>query len=52
MWWVAAAIGPITAAAARQHGFDVVACPAHYTIEALTAAVVEYFSKTSQVLSR
>jgi uroporphyrinogen III methyltransferase / synthase len=41
----AAAIGPITAATAREHGFDVVVAPAEYTVEALTAAIVEYCAK-------
>ena len=40
----AAVIGPITAAAARAQGFDVVIQPSSYTVESLTAAIVEYFA--------
>ena len=40
----AAAIGPITAETARTHGFEVVVAPATYTVEALTAAIVEYYA--------
>ncbi len=40
----AAAIGPITAETARARGFEVVVSPAEYTIGALAAAIVEYFS--------
>jgi uroporphyrinogen III methyltransferase/synthase len=39
-----ACIGPITAQTAREHGLEVKIMPGEYTIEALTAAVVEYFS--------
>jgi uroporphyrinogen III methyltransferase/synthase len=39
----AAAIGPITAATAQQHGFEVVVRPAKYTIDALTDSIREYF---------
>ena len=39
----AAAIGPITAATAKEHGFDVVVSPAKYTIEALAEAIREFF---------
>ena len=39
----AAAIGPITAATARDRGFDVVVSPPEYTIGALSAAIVDYF---------
>jgi uroporphyrinogen III methyltransferase/synthase len=38
----AAAIGPITAEAARANGFEVVVAPREYTVEALIAAIVEY----------
>jgi uroporphyrinogen III methyltransferase/synthase len=41
----AAAIGPITAETARSHGFEVVVAPAEYTVEALIAAIVEYFTR-------
>jgi len=40
----AAAIGPITAATAEDHGFEVVVTPAKYTIAALTEAIREYFA--------
>jgi len=39
----AAAIGPITAATARQRGFDVVLSPVEYTIAALAGAIAEHF---------
>jgi uroporphyrinogen III methyltransferase/synthase len=39
----AAAIGPITAEAARTSGFDVVASPAEYTVDSLIEAILEYF---------
>lgn len=41
----AAAIGPITAATAEERGFEVVVKPLKYTIEALTAAIREYYTK-------
>jgi uroporphyrinogen III methyltransferase/synthase len=41
----AAAIGPITAATAKQLGFDVVASPREYTIPALTESIREYFAR-------
>jgi uroporphyrinogen III methyltransferase/synthase len=41
----AAAIGPITAATAREHGFEVVVSPREYTIPALTEAIGEYFAR-------
>jgi uroporphyrinogen III methyltransferase/synthase len=40
-----ACIGPITAQTAREHGLKVDIMPAEYTIEALTAEIVEYFSR-------
>jgi uroporphyrinogen III methyltransferase/synthase len=40
-----ACIGPITAQTAREHGLEVKIMPGEYTIEALTAEVVEYFSR-------
>ncbi|MGH7878067.1 MAG: uroporphyrinogen-III synthase, partial [Candidatus Binataceae bacterium] len=40
----AAAIGPITAASAHARGFDVVVSPSTYTVDALTAAIVDYFN--------
>jgi uroporphyrinogen III methyltransferase / synthase len=40
----AAAIGPITAETARAHGFEVVVAPTEYTVEALIAAIVEYYA--------
>jgi uroporphyrinogen III methyltransferase/synthase len=39
----AAAIGPITAETARAHGFEVVVAPSEYTVDALLAAIVEYY---------
>jgi uroporphyrinogen III methyltransferase / synthase len=39
----AAAIGPITAATARERGFTVVAEPPEYTVAALADAIVRYF---------
>ena len=42
---VVASIGPITAETAREHGLAVNILPAEYTIEALTAEIVEYFSR-------
>ncbi len=39
----AAAIGPITAATARERGFNVVLSPAQYTIAALAGAIAEHF---------
>ncbi len=44
----AAAIGPITADTARAHGFDVVVAPTNYTVDALIAAIVEYFAGVAQ----
>ena len=41
-----ACIGPITAQTAREHGLEVKIMPGEYTIEALTAEVVEYFSRS------
>jgi uroporphyrinogen III methyltransferase / synthase len=38
----AVVIGPITAATARERGFNVVAAPSSYTIEGLIRAIVEY----------
>ena len=43
----AAAIGPITAATASARGFDVVVSPPEYTIDALSAAIVDYFAALS-----
>jgi len=40
----AAAIGPITAEAARTGGFDVVASPAAYTVDSLLDAILEHFN--------
>ena len=42
---VVACIGPITAATAREHGFHVEITPGEYTIEALTAALVDHFRR-------
>jgi len=39
----AAAIGPITAEAARTCGFDVVVSPAAYTVDSLMDAILDYF---------
>jgi uroporphyrinogen III methyltransferase/synthase len=44
----AAAIGPITAATARELGFEVVVAPATYTVDALIAAIVAYYAGSSQ----
>jgi len=41
-----ACIGPITAQTAREHGLEVKIMPGEYTIEALTAEVVEYFNRS------
>jgi uroporphyrinogen III methyltransferase/synthase len=41
-----ACIGPITAQTAREHGLEVNIMPEEYTTEALTAEVVEYFSRS------
>jgi uroporphyrinogen III methyltransferase/synthase len=41
-----ACIGPITAQTAREHGLEVKIMPGEYTIEALAAKVVEYFSQS------
>jgi len=41
----AGAIGPITAETARTLGFEVVVSPSEYTIDALVAAITEYFAK-------
>ena len=40
-----ACIGPITAETARLHGLEVTVMPSEYTIEALTAKIVEHFSQ-------
>ena len=40
-----ACIGPITAETAKRHGLKVQIMPSEYTIEALTGAIVEYFSR-------
>ncbi len=44
----AAAIGPITAATARDLGFEVVVAPETYTVDALIAAVVAYYAGSPQ----
>ena len=41
-----ACIGPITAQTAREHGLHVKIMPEEYTIEALTAEVVDHFSRS------
>jgi uroporphyrinogen III methyltransferase / synthase len=41
-----ACIGPITAKTAEDNGLKVTLSPEEYTIEALTAAIVEYYSET------
>jgi len=41
----AAAIGPITAATAEERGFGVIVRPRKYTIEALTEAIREHYTK-------
>lgn len=41
----AAAIGPITAATARERGFEVVVTPGEYTTPALTEAIREFFAR-------
>jgi uroporphyrinogen III methyltransferase/synthase len=43
----AAAIGPITAATARERGFEVVVSPSEYTIPALAEAIREFFKGAS-----
>ena len=47
-----ACIGPITAQTAREHGLEVDIMPAEYTVEALTAEVVEYFSRANTPVNR
>jgi uroporphyrinogen III methyltransferase/synthase len=44
----AAAIGPITAETARAHGFEIVVAPQNYTVDALIAAIVEYYAGTAR----
>ncbi len=44
----AAAIGPITAATARDLGFEVVVAPQTYTVDALIAAIVAYYAGSPQ----
>ncbi len=41
----AGAIGPITAETARTLGFEVAVSPSEYTIDALVAAITDYFAK-------
>jgi uroporphyrinogen III methyltransferase/synthase len=41
----AAVIGPITAETARSCGFDLVVSPAHYTVDSLLDAILQYFRK-------
>jgi uroporphyrinogen III methyltransferase/synthase len=41
----AAVIGPITAATARECGYEVVASPAEYTVDGMIGAIVEYFDR-------
>ena len=43
----AAAIGPITAETARQHGFEVAVSPASYTVAALIDAIGGFFARAS-----
>lgn len=43
-----AAIGPITAETARNAGFEVVVSPSEYTVDALVAAIAEYFASHSK----
>ncbi|MBW2579829.1 MAG: uroporphyrinogen-III synthase, partial [Deltaproteobacteria bacterium] len=47
-----ACIGPITAQTAREHGLEVDIMPAEYTVEALTAEVVEYFNQANTPVNR
>jgi uroporphyrinogen III methyltransferase/synthase len=42
-----AAIGPITAKTCRAHGLEVAVEPGEYTLEALVAGIVGYFSDGS-----
>lgn len=42
------AIGPITADTARTLGFEVVVSPSEYTIDALVAAIAEYFARREE----
>jgi uroporphyrinogen III methyltransferase/synthase len=42
-----ACIGPITAKTAEDNGLKVTLSPKEYTIEALTDAIVEFYSRTS-----
>lgn len=41
----AAVIGPITAASAREQGFNVIAAPPNYTIDGLIGAIVGYYAQ-------
>jgi uroporphyrinogen III methyltransferase/synthase len=41
-----ACIGPVTAKTAQEKGLSVRVTPPEYTIEALTGAIVEYFSSS------
>src|SRR5579875_50902 len=43
----AAAIGPITAATARAHGFDLVVSSPEYTVDGLLATILKYFRSPS-----
>ncbi len=42
---VTACIGPVTAKAAEQHGFQAAIMPQEYTVEGLTRAIVNYYWK-------
>ncbi len=44
----AGAIGPITAETARTLGFEVVVSPSDYTIDALVAALIDYFARRKE----
>ncbi|MDY6971125.1 MAG: uroporphyrinogen-III C-methyltransferase [Thermodesulfobacteriota bacterium] len=43
-----ACIGPITAQTAQEQGFSATLVPSEYTVEALTAAIVQYFSSMTK----
>jgi uroporphyrinogen III methyltransferase / synthase len=45
----AAAIGPITAATAKQRGFEVIVRPVRYTTEALAEAIGEYYTREGKI---
>ena len=45
---VVAAIGPVTARTAEEHGLQVLVQPAQYTISSLVAAILDYYTKPAK----